>query len=242
MVRGFKRLPPLDEDAALGAPSGADHDRRRRCQPEGAGAGDDQHGDESEQCHGKPFVRWGEIEPEDEGGNGDTDDHRHEIAGYAVGKPLDRRLAPLRLLHQPHDLLQHRVAPDPGGTHAERAGPVERGTDDRIACLLLHRQRLAGQHALVHRRGPIDHLAIHRDLLPRPDQHQVSHQQFCHRYVGFAAAAHHPCRLRLQPHECPDGAAGLAPGPCLKQPPHQDQGDDDGGNLVVDPCAAGVWG
>ena len=43
--RVLQHLATLDDDAELRRPSGADHDRRRRGQPERAGAGDDQHRD-----------------------------------------------------------------------------------------------------------------------------------------------------------------------------------------------------
>ena len=42
-VGGLEDLRPLDEDAELGPPAGADHQGRGGGQAEGAGAGDDQH-------------------------------------------------------------------------------------------------------------------------------------------------------------------------------------------------------
>ena len=49
LVRRLERVAVADEHAVLGALAGAHHDRRRRGQAQGAGARDDQHGDEVEQ-------------------------------------------------------------------------------------------------------------------------------------------------------------------------------------------------
>ena len=48
----LQRLGRADEDAVAGALAGADHDRQRRGQAEGAGAGDDQHGHRGHQRRG----------------------------------------------------------------------------------------------------------------------------------------------------------------------------------------------
>ena len=47
----LEHLGALDDHAELGAAAGADHDRRRRGQAEGARAGDDQHGDGGGERH-----------------------------------------------------------------------------------------------------------------------------------------------------------------------------------------------
>ena len=106
LVGGLQGLAALDQDAVLGAAAGADHDRGRSGQPQGAGAGDDQHGDEGDQAMVQPGLRRRQVEPDDKGRDGNADDHRHEDAAITIRQPLNGRLAALGLLHQPHDLLR----------------------------------------------------------------------------------------------------------------------------------------
>ena len=62
---GLEHLGALDQDAELGAAAGADHQRGRRGQPEGARAGDDQHRDRGGERRSR--LRAG-AEPEPERG------------------------------------------------------------------------------------------------------------------------------------------------------------------------------
>ena len=121
--------------------------------------------------------------------------HRHEDAGDVVGQPLDGRLGALGLLDQADDLGERGVAADLGRLEAERAGAVEGGADDLVARALLHRDGFAGEHRLVHRRAPLEHHAVHGDLLARPDDDDVADEHLVHRDVDLdgGAVGDRPC-------------------------------------------------
>ena len=86
---GLQHLGALDDHAELGAAAGADEDRGRGGQAEGARAGDDQHGDGGGERHRRGLA---DPQPEPEGGDGEGDDDRHEHRRDPVGESLHRRL------------------------------------------------------------------------------------------------------------------------------------------------------
>ena len=90
-------LRALDQQPELGAAAGADEQRGRRREAERARAGDDQHGDGGGERERQVLAG---ADPEAERGHRDADHDRHEDARDAVGEPLDRRLAALRVGHQ----------------------------------------------------------------------------------------------------------------------------------------------
>ena len=65
------------------------------------------------------------AEPEAERGDRERDDDRHEDAGDAVGEPLDRRLAGLRVLDEPRDLRERGVGADLGRADDQAAAGVD---------------------------------------------------------------------------------------------------------------------
>ena len=71
-----------------GAATGADHDRRRRGQPQRARAGDDEDGDEVQERVVERRAGAGK-EPDDQGERGDADHCGHEVARDDVGA-IDR--------------------------------------------------------------------------------------------------------------------------------------------------------
>ena len=103
-------LAPLDEHAQAGAPAGADHDRHRRGQAEGARAGDDEHGDGGEEAVDRTI---GRERPGQERDRGHGQDDGHEHARHPVGQPLHRRLRPLGLGHQARRSGPGRCRPRP---------------------------------------------------------------------------------------------------------------------------------
>src|ERR1700690_4217397 len=90
------------QDAVLGAFASADHDGRWRRKPKGAGTGDDQNGYEVHQSKSEVVLRP-ENKPEHKGHRGDAHYNRYEYGRYLIGKPLNRRLAPLRIFHEFYD-------------------------------------------------------------------------------------------------------------------------------------------
>lgn len=129
-ARGLQYLRALDQDAQLGAASGADQQRGRRGQPQGAGAGDDQYGDGGGERGREPGAV---AEPEAEGAQGEGDHDRHEDGGDPVREPLRRGLAVLRVLHQLRHPGQLGVGADPRGLDDETSARVDGGAGDRVA-------------------------------------------------------------------------------------------------------------
>ena len=173
LLQPLQRLGVLDQDAQAGAAADADHDRHRRGEAQGAGAGDDQHRDGGDQAVGERG-RGAPQPPGDERERGDRDHRRHEPAGDLVGQPLDRRARALRLGHHLDDARQHRLLADLLRAHDEAAAAVERAADHLGPGLLLDRQRLAGDHALVDGARPFDHLAVDRHAVARPHAQPIA--------------------------------------------------------------------
>jgi hypothetical protein len=182
--RGLQHLRALDEDAELGAAPGADQQRGRRGEAQGARAGDDQDGDGRGERGDRVTAR---AEPAAEGGDRDQQDHGHEDTGDPVGQPLHLGLAALRVLHQLRRPRQLRVRADPGRLDHQPAPGVHRGAGDGVADGDVHRHGLAGQQGGVHRRGALGHRAVGGDLLAGPYDEPVAHGQPGHRYPHLAS-------------------------------------------------------
>jgi hypothetical protein len=229
----LQRLAALDEHAELRPAAGGDHHRGGHREPHRARARDDEH---RHRRHQRVQVRRRrtEIEPHDEGGDGDAEHRRHEYRGHPVGQPLNRRLASLGLLHQPDDPREHRVGAHPVHPEAERAVPVERRSGHRIARTLRDRDRLAGEHGLVHVARPVEHDPVGRHRLARADQRLVARAEHGERYLLLATRADHPRGGGPKPDEAANGAGRLPPGPRLEQVPEQHQRDDPDHRLEVD--------
>ena len=105
--RLLERQRVLEEDAALGAQPGADHDGRRGRQPERVGAGDDDDGD-GEQQRVLDVAADDEV-PDAERQHAADEGDEHEPEGGAVGETLAGRLGVLRLLDELDDLRQRGV-------------------------------------------------------------------------------------------------------------------------------------
>ena len=229
----LQRLGALDQNAHLGATPGPDHDRRRGRETHGAGAGDDEHGDEDRDRIGERGLR-AEDEPGQRGQRRDQEHGGNEVARHEIREPLDRGLRRLRLLDQSDDLRQERLLTDPHGAEAERAAGVERAADDLIARLLVHRHALPGHHRLVHRAGAGEDEPVDCDLLSRTNDHDVADAHIFDRDLDFLAElAPHARGLRTELHELLDRIRGVRPGACLQVSAEKYQRDDHRARLVV---------
>ena len=123
----LERHRVLEQDAALGAQAGADHDRRRRRQPERVRAGDDDDGDREQQR--VLDVAADDDVPDDEGQRAADERDEHEPERGAVGEPLAGRLGVLRLLDELDDLRERGVRADGGRAGAQGAVLVDRRAD-----------------------------------------------------------------------------------------------------------------
>ena len=209
LLQPLERFRVLDQDAQARAAADAHHDRHRGGKAQGAGAGDDQHRDGGDQAVGERGRRAPQP-PGNERDRGDRDHRRHEPAGDLVGEPLDRRARALRLGHHLDDAREHRLLADLLRAHDEAAPAVERAADDLGPGLLLDRQRLAGDHALVDRARSFDDLAVDRHAIARPHPQPIVREHLVEGHFLVAAILTQPARgLGSQVEERLDGAAGL---------------------------------
>ena len=207
-VRQLQRLRVLDQNAFLGRHAGAGHDGRRRRQAQRAGAGDHQHRHRADQRY---FERLAHGQPAQQRGQRDQQHHRHEHRSHLVHQTLDRRLAGLRVFHQADDSGQHGVAPDGAHAHQHTAVAIDAAAGQGGIGFLGDRQRLAGEHRLVHLRATFQQDAVHRHALARQHHQAVAQQQLAHRHVNLLAVfQHHMRQRRPQRMQGADGGGGLA--------------------------------
>ena len=231
----LEHLGTLDDDAELGAAAGADHDRGRRGQPEGARAGDDQHGDGGGERRRR---RLAGAEPEAEGGDGEGDDDRHEHGRDAVGEPLHRRLAGLGVLDEPGDLGQLGVGADAGRPHDEAAAGVDGGAGDGVAGADLDRHRLAGQQRGVDGRRALGDDAVGGDLLARAHDERSPTASWSIGMRTSPSVAQDGDVLGAELEERVQGGAGATLGAGLDVAPGEDERRHAGGDLEVQHAGA----
>ena len=234
---GLEDLRPLDDHAELRAPAGADHDRRRRGQAEGARAGDDQHGDGGGERDGRVLA---DPEPEPEGGDGQGDDDRHEHRRDAVGQSLHRRLAALGVLHETGDLGELGVGTDPGRPHDQSTTGVDGGTGHGVAGADVDRDRFAGEQRGVDRRRAVFDDAVGGHLLTRADDEAVADGELGDRDALLDAVAQHGDVLGAQLQQRPESGAGASLGAGLEVAAGEDERRHPGGDLEVDEAGTHV--
>ena len=174
-----------------------------------------------------------EEEPDREGECRHGDDGGHEPTGDPVRQSLDRRLRALRAFDEADDLGQGRVRPDPLGAHHERPARVEGRPDHAVAGGLVDRDRLAGEHRLVHRGRPVDHDAIDGNPIAGPHPQQVADDDLADGHVALATRAQDACGRRPQLEEAAHGTRGLTLGAGLEPSSEQDEADDQRGRVEV---------
>ena len=175
------------------------------------------------------------AEPEAERADRDREDDRDEDARDAVGEPLDRRLAGLRLGDQARDLRQRGVVADARGADDQAPAGVDRRARDVGAGADLDRDGLAGEHAHVDGGVAVLDDAVGGDLLAGTDDEAVADLQLLDRDAALGAVVVEDrdvlgaeLEQRLQ------RGAGAALGARLEVAAGQDEGGDDRGRLEVD--------
>ena len=186
LLQSFEGLGVLDQHALAGAAPDPDHDRHWRGQTQRTRAGDDQHADGGHDRERQPRLRP-DRQPQPEGGQGDGDHDRYEHRRDLVDQSLDRSTGPLRLGDQVDDPGQGRVGAQASGLHHQAAALDDRAADNPVTGALVDRNRLAGNHRLVHIRVTIDHGAVGRHLLARPHPAPIAQLQLGGRNVGLGA-------------------------------------------------------
>ena len=232
LVEQLERRRALDEHPHFGTASGAHHDRRRGGEPHGAWARDDENGDSVGER-----VEHGGLGPEErparEGDGGENEHHGHEDRGHAVGQSLDGRARALRLLHEPDDARERRVAPHARDPEDEASRAVHGAAEDGGLGPLLDGHALARQHRLVHRRGALDDDTVHGEPFAGTHPDEVAHVHLVDGNVKIAALAHHPGGAGSETQQAPDGVGRPAARAGFQPSPQHDEGDDDSGRLVV---------
>ncbi len=242
LLEHLQRLGVANENAGRGATPGPDHDRHGRREPERARARDDQHADRRDERVGQPRLGTDEH-PHDEGQRGDGHHGGHEPSGHDVGQALDRSAAALRVAHHADDLGEQRVATHALGAHDEASRPVHRATRDARTGRLLHRDGLAGDHRLVDAAAALEHDSVDGNLLARSHAQPIVHLDILDPDVALATVVTQPSRrLRRQPEERAQRAAGPAARAQLEHLADQDQRGDDRGGLEVERDAVRTGG
>ena len=228
--RLLESLRPLDQDPELCAAAGPDHQRRRCREPERARAGDDHDGDRGGE--GRGCVSR-EREPARERRQRERDHDRDEDGRDAVGEPLDRRLARLRLGDETPDLGERRLGADLAHAYDQAPVRVDRRAGDLGARPDLDRHRFAGQQRLVDCRSAILDDAVRRHLLARTDDEAVADPELFDRHDDLDSVPEHAGLLRTQLEQGADRCARAPPGPRLEVAAEQDQGRDHRPHLEV---------
>ena len=126
-------------------------------------------------------------------------------------------------------------SPTRRGLDDEAAVAVEGGAGDLVAGRLLHRDGLAGQHALVERRAAFDDEAVDRDLGAGADAQAIAGADLGERHVGLAAVGGDAAGGRgREVEERADRRPGALAGTELEDLAEQHEDDDDGRGLEID--------
>ena len=229
----LEALAPLDEDPLLGADPRSHHDGRRCRQSHGAGAGDDEDGDEVEQGPREDGVR-DEEGPDDECDRGDRHDGWHEDGGHAVGDPLDGRLGALGLLDEADDLGKGRLGADLRCPEGKASALVDRGPEYLDPGLLRDGHALAGEHGFIDGGGSCQDDTVRGDLLTGSHEDLIALHDLFDGNIRRLAIPDHARRPGPQAHEALDRLGGLSLRPRLQEPPQYDEADDESRPVIVD--------
>jgi hypothetical protein len=213
-------LGALDQHPHLRATPGADHQRGRSCESEGAGTGDDQHRD---RCGEGGRCRGTESEPAGQRQERQDDHDRDEDRRDAIGEPLHRRLARLRFHDEARDLGKRGLGADAGRAHDQATVGIDGRARELRSRPNVDRGRLAGQHRLVDGRAPLFDDAVGGDLLAGTDDETVADAQLLDRDDELAPVPQEPRLLRAQLEQGADRGARAAPRAGLEITAEQDE-------------------
>ena len=146
-VGQLQRLGILDQNAEFGRHTGTRHDGGGRGQAKRAGAGNHQH---RHRANHRQFKRVTRQPPAQQGAQRYHEYHRYKYRAHLIHQALDRGFGGLRVLHQPDDVGQHRLAANRFDLHHDAAIAVDGATGQRGIGVFGYRQRLTGEHGFVH--------------------------------------------------------------------------------------------
>ena len=109
-----------------------------------------------------------------------------------IGESLNRRPASLRFANHADDLRQKRIAADPLGSNHDASGAVYRSASHLATLCLLDRNRLAGDHRLIHGCRAFDNDSINGNFFARAHAQTIADLDAIKRHVLFR------CRRRAE--------------------------------------------
>jgi hypothetical protein len=141
--------------------------------------------------------------------HGDDDDHRYEHAAHPVAELLDFGAAVLRALNHGDDLRQRGGIARGGDAHDEAAVEVHGAAIDFRAGLLVHGDRLAGEHRFIHGGGAFDDFAVGWNAVAGTERDAVIEFELRHGHFVFVALRVQVAgRLRGEVQQRPQGTRG----------------------------------
>ena len=185
------------------------HDRHRGGQPQGTGAGNDQHRHGIDQAENPGRLRAPQT-PGEKGQHGNRHHGDDKVACHHVGHALHGGAGALRLRHHLHDLRQHGGRAHALRAHHQGAAGVHGGANHLVAHALGHRHRLTREHGLVDGTAAFNDLAVHRHFFTRAHAQAVAHMHAGQGHIFFAAVgADAPGGLGCQTEQGFDRCRGL---------------------------------
>ena len=237
---GLERLARFEQDTEFGRATGSRDEGGRCRQPQGAGAGDDQHTHGAGNRTRPAEVFRGEPQPSEKRGDGNCQHRRDEPGRDRIGQRGHGCPAALSFPHEPGNVgqtcgLADRLHPKPKGP-----GLIECAARDEIANPLDDGPGLAREHRFIDGRFALGHPAIHGDTLARAHEEQVVDQHLLDRdglNLGLSRGSrrgHEVGDCRTQRQEARQGGCRSDPGSHFQPAPHKDECHDHRGAFVVD--------
>ncbi len=225
---GIAKQHPLRRTLA-----GGHHDRHRGGQPQGAGAGNDQHRHGIDQPKNPTGLR-AKPTPGQEGQQSDGHHGDDKVARHHVGHALHGGAGALRLRHHLHDLRQHGGRAHALRAHHQGAAGVHGGPNQLVAHALADGHRLTGEHGLVHGTATLNDHTIDRHLFTRAHAQAVAHMHVGQGHIFFTAVgADAPGGLGCQTEQGFDRCRGLRARLEFEHLAHQGERNDDGCRLKI---------
>ncbi len=209
----------------LGSLARADHGWSG--QPQGTGAGDNEHGDKVEEGEGESRS-WSHKRPDYEGHDGNANHCRHKVAGDNVSKTLNRSFASLCFLHHSDDMSQRCILTHLACFDFKAARLVNSGTYNPITHLFLHRDTLPGNHRLINAGVALANYAIHGHPLARTHQDKVTNLNLFNGILPLLALTANQSGLRLHTNKLLYCFRGLPSGSSFQKTAKENQGYDRG--------------
>ena len=230
---GFERFGVAEERAEAGGAAGGGCDCCRRSEAEGAGTGDDEHGDGR---YDAAAERWIGAEgcPEDERERGDGEHGGDEHGSDLIGEALDRGLGGLGPFDCGGDPGKRRVAARFRRPRRDCAVQIVRACVHPVAGFFGDRRALSREQGFVHGRPSVGNDAVYSEAVAGADREQLARRDLGDGDLDFCAVAQDQRALGLQRQHPRHGVARAAAHARFQVPTQADEADDDQGGVEED--------